>query len=448
MNNRRPVQISRQRGVALVVGLLILFILTLLGISAYNNANVQERSAGNSKLQSQAFEVAAAGASNAINFLKYYQENHAGLLEDENCGATDHEGWVYPTPWLEAETIDGVVLSQRMYCLADEYPCEEGEAGCEAGTMLRPPRSQLFVLSRGRHPSGSDRFVEVRLALGAQGGGAGDGCGALCFPGCETSDLNFPNSNAFRVDGEDGYAVTGGCPSMADDITDAIKNNRIDNYLGGIGSTEPGSPWNDADQVEAFRLNLKEAAIAANDGGTCQTGCYFEPAEGFYEDNGNSNYGSVENPQITYIEGDLHFGGGISGGGILVVNGDLYWNGTPDYKGLIMVLGGTYYIDGGGTGGDHAGSVVILNTFDAPSDSDNEFGPSTFDNTGGGIAEYNYDCAVLKAIHAELLDTAGQEMWNPECNAGPENVFQAGPPEIIIASWRENIGWREAMTAE
>ncbi len=37
-----------QSGVALVVGLILLLILTLLGVSAYNSATVQERSAGGS----------------------------------------------------------------------------------------------------------------------------------------------------------------------------------------------------------------------------------------------------------------------------------------------------------------------------------------------------------------------------------------------------------------
>lgn len=437
---KNQIHLSQQRGVALIVGLLLLFVLTILGVAAFNNAFTQERSAGNARLQSLAFEAAAAGAVNAINFF----DTHRDIGEDQLCGAANHIGWENPTAWVDMGTIGGVALSQRMYCLADEYPCTSGETGCDVGEMLRPPRSQLFVLSRGQHPAGSIRDVEVRLALGRNGGGAGDGCGALCFPGCSSSDLNFPKSNAFRVDGEDGYAITGGCPGMAADITDAIKSNRIDNYVGGIGATDPGSPWNDPALVEAFRLNLKAEAQAAEAAGTCQTACYFD---GTHSDNGNADYGSSGDPQITYIEGDLHFGGNISGAGVIVVNGNLFWNGTPNFQGLIIVLGGTYYVDGGGKGGDHAGSVVIINTMDAP-DTGELFGASTFDNNGGGTAEYNYNCETLKAIHSDLLNSEAQGLWNPECNSGPQTVFEAGPTEMIIASWRENIGWREDLIAD
>jgi len=101
------------------------------------------------------------------------------------------------------------------------------------------------------------------------------------------------------------------------------------------------------------------------------------------------------------------------------------------------VLGGTFESIGGGTGGDHAGSVVLLNIHAGA-----DFGEVNADFTGGGTALYKFDCNAMWAAHA-LLNEAGQGMWSPECDAGPENVFQAGPLEIVIASWRENIGWRE-----
>lgn len=95
--------------------------------------------------------------------------------------------------------------------------------------------------------------------------------------------------------------------------------------------------------------------------------------------------------------------------------------------------------DGGGTGGDHGGTVVLLNNLGAIG---GQFGPATFGNTGGGTAEYNFDCGSLWAAH-DLLNVAGQGLWSPECDTAPPTPYQAGPDEIIIASWRENISWRE-----
>ena len=445
MSMKYSTQTGREAGVALVIGLLLLFILTVLGISAYNSAHVQERGAGNMKFQSMSFEAASAGASKAIAFFADYRASHGVDLEDEECGAAGHEGWEEPTPWLLTETIDGVEVSQRLYCLADQYPCVEGDPGCEEGELLRPPRSQLFVLSRGHHPAGSERFVEVRLTTRETGGGAGDGCGALCFPGCDPGEMDFPSSLIFRVDGDGGYAVTGGCQDMVDAIDDSIRDSRIDNYIGGVGVAPPGPPWNDPTEVEQLQAYLKAEAQAADEAGTCQTLCYFE---GNYSQSGEETYGDLDDPQITYIEGDLYFGGMISGAGILVVDGDLTWYGTPEFQGLILVLGGTYYVEGGAHGGNHAGSVVILNTHDEPADPDHLYGPSALDNTGGGVAQYNYDCDVLLRMREELMDISAQGLWNPECNAGPEDLFDAEPSEIIIASWRENLGWREAMIAD
>ena len=443
----------RQQGVALILSLLLLFVLVILGVAGFSNTHIQERSAGNALLQTLAFEAASAGANDAINFFDANRE----LGDDQLCGATGHEGWASPTGWGDFVEVRSGSHSagyrSRMYCLADAYPCSAEDEGAGLCTSEdRPVRSQLFVLSRGEVFSPDNtviarRDVEVRLEVGNPGGGPGDGCTAICFPGCETGDLAFPTSNAFKVDGNGEPAITAGCQGAADAITGAIRTNRIGNYGGGIEATTPGSPWDSLTTVDAFRENLKAAAEAAQLAGTCQTACTLggDPLGEPFIDNGNSSYGSVGDEQVTYVEGNAEMGGGISGAGIFVVNGNLVWNGTPNFKGLILVLGGTFDVIGGGTGGDHGGSVVLLNTHDTIGDS---FGAVNADFTGGGTALYKFDCNALWAAH-DLLDAAGQELWSPECDVGPETVFQAGPPEIVIASWRENIGWRPAeYTAE
>ncbi len=427
--------VNTQGGVALILSLLLLFVMLILGVAGFSNTQMQERGAGNARLAVVAFEAAAAGANNAINFF----DSHHELGPDQLCGATGHEGWEDPTDWVEMGSVGEATLRQRLYCLADEYPCAVGETGCTSTD--RPARSQLFVLSRGEvtidNKVVAQRDVEVRLEVG-HNSAWGDGCGAICLPACSTGTLEFPNSNAFKVDGNGGPAITTGCQSAANNVLNAIRNNRIGNYIGGIDTSTPGSPWDSPANVELFRQNLLASARAAQLAGTCQSTCY---SPGPLINNGNSAYGSVGDTQITYIEGNASFGGGISGAGILVVNGNLSWSGTPNFKGLILVLGGTFTIDGGGTGGDHAGSVVLLNALGGTS---TEFGPASFQNIGGGIAEYAFSCEALWSSH-ELLDDAGQGMWSPQCDVGPQTPYQAGPDEMVIASWRENIGWREGF---
>ncbi|WP_191621173.1 PilX N-terminal domain-containing pilus assembly protein [Marinihelvus fidelis] len=433
---------TKQRGIVLLLGLLLLLTLTVLGISGFQNAHLQERSASNARMQSMAFEAASAGAANSRGF---FQAQKAGTPDDQ-CGAFDHEGWDNPTDWVSMGTVGNATLKQRMYCLADAYPCGAGETCAET----RPGRSQLFVLSRGEVASGgqivAQRDIEVRLKVNGQAGlPTGDGCGAICLPSCEPGeDMVFPNSNAFRVDGGGGPAITGGCDEMTTAIDDAIRDNRIGNYIGGIATSAPGAPWDTPENVDAFSNNLSAyAQYEQGISGNCQTLCYHD---GDYSDMGNNTYGTNADPQITYIDGNASFGGNITGAGILFVVGDLNWNGTPNFNGLIVTLGGTFMIDGGGNGGDFGGSVVILGTDGAAG----AFVDSQFNNNGGGTGDYIYNCEALLAARdmvdaaGYLNDAQGNPMWAPDCDeSGSGTPWEVEPEDVGIASWRENVGWRE-----
>lgn len=437
-------QISPQSGFALILTLLLLFVMTLLGVSSFTNSLIQERSAANARLQTMALEAAAAGAINAINFYDANRDSTPDLL----CGATNHVGWgnANPTAWVDQGQVGEAYLLQRMYCLADAYPCEESEPNCP---VTRPPRSQLFVLSRGQIISGGKavaiRDIEVRLMVGYVGGAATGACGAICFPACAPTPYDFPDSESFTVDGNGGFAISAGCDEVADEIRDSIRHNRIGNYIGGIGTSPAVSPFDSMYNTENFRLNILAAAQAAQAAGECAANCY---TEGDIVFNGHGPYGTADDPQITYFTGNVEFGGSVVGNGILVVQGNLSWQGTPSFEGLIVVLGGTYTINAGGSGGNHAGSLIILNaqwidnpTFDPIYDS--EFGPTAFNSIGGGNADFTASCDELWKAR-DLLDDYGQSLYNPNCETGgPEIPYEAEPEELVIASWRENIGWRE-----
>ena len=60
---------SKQRGAALVVGLLMLVILTLLAISGMNAASTELIMAGNEQYRQKAFNAAAAGIEDALTKL-------------------------------------------------------------------------------------------------------------------------------------------------------------------------------------------------------------------------------------------------------------------------------------------------------------------------------------------------------------------------------------------
>jgi type IV pilus assembly protein PilX len=67
--HRTPQAFGRQRGAALVVGLLLLVILTLLAISGMNTASTELVMAGNEQFRQRAFNSASAGIEQRLETL-------------------------------------------------------------------------------------------------------------------------------------------------------------------------------------------------------------------------------------------------------------------------------------------------------------------------------------------------------------------------------------------
>ena len=60
---------ARQRGAALVIGLILLVILTLLAITGMNTASTELVMAGNEQYRQHAFQASATGIEQAITVL-------------------------------------------------------------------------------------------------------------------------------------------------------------------------------------------------------------------------------------------------------------------------------------------------------------------------------------------------------------------------------------------
>jgi hypothetical protein len=59
--------------------------------------------------------------------------------------------------------------------------------------------------------------------------------------------------------------------------------------------------------------------------------------------------GSQSDLQVTYVPGDLHLTGSITGGGVLLIDGSLTLTGEFTYWGLVIVRGDVRMAGGGGT---------------------------------------------------------------------------------------------------
>jgi hypothetical protein len=64
--NLRSSMRSRQRGATLIVGLVLLLVLTVLGVSGMNTATMELTMAGNAQFQQDAFQMAEDGIDIAI----------------------------------------------------------------------------------------------------------------------------------------------------------------------------------------------------------------------------------------------------------------------------------------------------------------------------------------------------------------------------------------------
>lgn len=436
---------AHQNGSVLVVSMVLLLVITVLALASMSNTHMQERMAGNARMQALAFEVASAGASNSLDF---YIERKPGLLNHPGL-CRDNPGW-HPNDWPEWELITeiggsaitrigdhDVELRQRIYCTSEPYP---DQVDADGGPVY-PATAQLFVLSRGEVLNADGvamarRDIEVRIV--DQLPQPLDSCTAICLPACDADPdlLRMPTADAFQVDGQGGPAITTGSEECRDAVINATQEEKLGNYVGGVAAIENeddtlGWPWdseNDVDEFVEFLLTLA--------GGESLPGMRTEFRDGSWEPKGNDivDLGGPGDPKLTFVDGDAEFRGNDTGEGILVVTGGLEWRGTPQFTGLILVLGGDFTVKGGGSGGDFGGSLIVLNQA--------SWGDVALDFRGGGTANYIYDCEKLqefsKAIYQTDTPTVGSE-WYPLCGGDPG---QAGLTEAATVSWRENIGWR------
>ena len=368
-----------QRGVALVFSLLLLLVLTIIGVAAMNSTIMQERMSGNIQTQTQSFEVSSEGVGRALeyfhnNFNAVGNAGHAdsnGIIcgrvhgFDEDADDDDlRQAWAWPGG-DNFSTIydDGLRLEQQMYCCRSwaQVPIGGNQVWVE-----NP--STLFVLSRGSFMTGegqgamslAEREIEVKL----EEADPGEPTCAFCVPG-EVGSVTAGNSNALRMHGACGPAITTQEPEGAAAFGQAIKEGRRDNYDGGITHGDMGSPWNNPDTLAEFVWWIK---LGLHEGDTDNTvdGGYFAGGQSFagntrfgcQPNEGQCGGGEWGNPVITYFDGDVTMGGNVSGHGIMIVNGELTWGGTPDFEGLLISLGGRFAVNGGGGGGNPRGSLV------------------------------------------------------------------------------------------
>lgn len=171
---QHPVAVpNRQHGVALVLALVFLLLLTLIGISALNTTSLEEKMANNTKDRNLAFQAAESALSLAESWIHaqigkpVFPNNSSGLYLP-STGATynwDSVNWsgssvvTYPnTPTASGSGTLGKVNTQPKYIIEDLGEVQESGGSLTMESRYRSKGTTILrVTTRGT--GGTDSAV-------------------------------------------------------------------------------------------------------------------------------------------------------------------------------------------------------------------------------------------------------------------------------------------------
>ena len=463
----------KQKGVALVVGLLLLLVSSFMALAAFQSGMFQERMASNQYNKAMAFMAAEQGGSAFIGALG------AGL---------DIAKW-NESPLAAWQTNSGGVSYYRVANVTS------------AGTSGNVWDATIEGVSR-RSANDPENLAQSQLNIRIQRIIPGGGSAAAINLVGPLGKFEVPNSNALKVfgafDDEKAECKVSPPPNScygpaiavldkddAEAIEKGLKDkDRLDNYKGGIGERE----FDDTmfRRTEDFTTGDLIGAESFGTDGTLADLKYFVdsvcqaagPRCGPTVPDDTVTKGNPfdeRTPQLTVVQGDapLTFQGSDKGAGVLVVTGDLITKGTPSWDGIILVLGGTFNIVGGGTGGvdgtiyvldtdtsawtsSQAEAVSFLSTAPPPEDAeDGKAGGGKADDSGvtagggGGNASFIHNCgrvqSSLKMVTDRmtwLTETARNQLlakWFDEFGCGGVTGPGTGPATYTVLLWVETL---------
>ena len=370
--NRRS-GVRADSGNAMVVALLVLMLFTAAGVTFIAVTKSEKQIAGNQMSSSQAMYAAEAGLSEA-------------LARMNNPSDPAYIGTATPTPGWGRYVVEAAGASasdpDRPLAAADGLD-NNGD-----GLVDEPGEQYPEVTSAQAGMSDKIGYPYVRVRYKTQGSNVvlfGDADHNPLTPLTENLAVGAPvlelvahgtrgtanktveavayrypildvnsavwaggelkmNGNAFLIDGHDHDAsapfdtIAGASPVAGvmtkGAVTDApIIAGQADNVLGtgGNGSIVQSPMTYDFDGIWSTVAPIADVTIP---GGTTLTAA-------------SPSAGTLANPKITVVNGNLSISGTWSGAGILVVNGNLNMTGGCEFDGIVVALGDVKLAGGG-----------------------------------------------------------------------------------------------------
>jgi hypothetical protein len=404
MKNKEPKNQLRnlkgERGAALITALLLSTLLLAAGGTLILTTALTGTNAVDSTSEMQAYYAAEAGVARTLNVLRgNVQSNPAGTRATFRNVVSTPTLW--PTTSGNVITLAAASSSSFQVTLVVDPDDVNGSIRA-ANPGYKPSRLQIQVAGFGSKNARKnmeivvDRFT-VNYAVNQ----------VIDLPNESGDPINF-NLGASTVTSISGVDAFGNplptLPPFGVSNSDyTATNNVIDGCLpdgtncgGSAPNVTPGDPavltsTNTVDFLQS--VPAARSFLYGTDGmmnAAIAEGRYFSTGAAAIASTGGLG---ASNPDgvLTFVDGDFTLGpGNPTGQGTLIVTGTLTLNGNFNFNGVIMVLGaGGVLRSGGGTGNIYGAMFVAK--FDRTGADTDLFQAPTFDTSGGGIANIQYD---------------------------------------------------------
>ncbi len=354
--------LRKERGMVLVLGMLLLLIVTLIGISSLGTSTYDILISGNERASVQAFYVAEAGINEFMGRFRAGATNHISdsdpsnpawkllFAKDSGKGATQI-GYVSGDPNSIPSLQNQLDFAVEIKHKADEM----NQVMTYGGTPVYILKSYGFTADGGhkvleveliKSPSYdppaalySERPVHIRGSSAYVNGN--DLCGTENKPGIKTTTMTTPpitESGNPSINGSPPRVTQASSPTPT-----SLPLKEMLDYLKG-------------DAYLTYAYNENQTLTGYSDSwGTPTSGDSTAPIT--YTGTMNIVYFNLRGTQTLKLAGDSH------GAGILLVEGNLEVNGGLTWYGVILVTGAVGYTGGGQknvTGGVMAGGNAAI----------------------------------------------------------------------------------------
>ena len=428
---------DKQGGIALIMTLFVLVILSLLGLGYMVSSSLETKINTNSRSAYPVYYAAEAGleeatyrlTSGALNpisttlvnmpskvvYLRqatsidptssgnpYYDTTYSSSgFTTVSYAATNQGTNAIPYQWvkislktkrLSGQDIDNGGLSTNqdvpIYYDGSQYVYDPAHG-------INASRTGFPVYQLTSHAQSTDGATSI-LRREISNAGFPGLPGALFFDG-PTPVFNAPNSNPFWINGNDS-AGSGNNKAAIAVITDAADTAissglpRPTHYIGSGGTTP--DVQNVAANLPASYNSPQGLEDVANQVAQHANGTY---AAGTTTCSGADCWGTAANPVINVFNGDCNLGNG-TGYGLLIVRGNFHMQGNGSFNGLILIIGqGTMDFNGGGNGQINGG-IFLAKTRDVSGNILSDLGSPSVDWNGGGGNGIYYNSALVNQM--------------------------------------------------